>query len=46
MGTPNGREQGLGYLRSFLEEAKASGFVSDSLKRHRIEVAMVAPALR
>jgi polar amino acid transport system substrate-binding protein len=43
MGTPRGRDAGAKYLAAFVEEMKASGFVADSLKRHRIEGAMVAP---
>jgi polar amino acid transport system substrate-binding protein len=43
MGTPRGRDAGARYLREFVEEMKASGFVADALKRHRIEGAAVAP---
>ena len=43
MGTPRGREAGVAYLREFVEEMKASGFVAQSLARHRIEGAAVAP---
>jgi polar amino acid transport system substrate-binding protein len=43
MGTPRGREAGAKYLRQFVEEMKASGFVAEALKRHRIEGAGVAP---
>ena len=32
------------YLRRFVEELKASGFVADSLQRHKINGASVAPA--
>jgi polar amino acid transport system substrate-binding protein len=46
MGTPKGREAGVGYLREFIEEMKASGFVARALERHRIEGAAVAPAAR
>jgi polar amino acid transport system substrate-binding protein len=42
MGTPQGREAGARYLRAFVEEMKASGFVAQSLARHRIEGAAVA----
>ena len=38
-----GREAGLAYLREFIEEMKASGFVAQALQRHRIEGAAVAP---
>ena len=43
MGVPKGRETGLAYLRGFVEEMKASGFVRDALARHAIEGAAVAP---
>jgi polar amino acid transport system substrate-binding protein len=43
MGTPKGREAGAKYLRDFVEEMKASGFVAQALERHRIEGASVAP---
>jgi polar amino acid transport system substrate-binding protein len=36
------REEGVPYLRAFVEELKRNGFVENSLKRHRIEGAMVA----
>ena len=44
MGIPKGREAGLQYVRDFVEEVKASGFVAQALKRHRIEGAAVAAA--
>jgi polar amino acid transport system substrate-binding protein len=37
------RDQGVPYLRAFVEELKGTGFVENSLKRHRIEGAAVAP---
>jgi polar amino acid transport system substrate-binding protein len=44
MGTPRARgDTGARYLREFVEEMKASGFVADALKRHRIEGAAVGP---
>jgi polar amino acid transport system substrate-binding protein len=43
MATPRGRAAGAKYLREFVEEMKASGFVAQSLARHGIEGAMVAP---
>jgi polar amino acid transport system substrate-binding protein len=43
IGTPKGRgEAGLGYLRAFVEEMKANGFVADALKRSG-QTAPVAP---
>lgn len=44
MGTPKGRTAGAAYLRKFVEEMKASGFVADALKRSNQTAAKVAPA--
>ena len=44
MGTPKGRDAGAKYLREFVEEMKASGFVAQSLARHGVDGAAVAPA--
>jgi polar amino acid transport system substrate-binding protein len=44
MGTPQGRNAAAGYLRTFVEEMKASGFVADALKRSNQPDAAVAPA--
>jgi polar amino acid transport system substrate-binding protein len=44
MGTPRGREAAAAYLRGFVEEMKASGFVADALKRSGQGDAAVAPA--
>jgi hypothetical protein len=35
---------GARYVREFVEEVKASGFVARALERHRIQGAAVAPA--
>ena len=43
MGTTKGREAGAAYLRDFVEEMKATGFVAQALARHNIEGAAVAP---
>ena len=43
MGTPKGREAGARYLRAFVEEMKASGFVAEGLKRSGQTDAAVAP---
>ena len=43
MGTPRGREDGVRYLRRFVEEMKASGFVADALARSGQGDAAVAP---
>jgi len=45
MGMPKGRsEAAVRYLRGFVEEMKASGFVADALKRSNQPDAAVAPA--
>jgi polar amino acid transport system substrate-binding protein len=44
MGTPKGRTAAAAYLRTFIEEMKANGFVSDALKRSDQPDAQVAPA--
>lgn len=43
MGTQKGREAGYRYLRAFVEEMKASGFVADALRRANQPEATVAP---
>jgi len=44
MGTPQGRDPaGANYLKSFVEEMKASGFVAEALKRSNQPDATVAP---
>lgn len=44
MGTPKGRDAGAIYLRKFIEEMKASGFVAEALKASGQADAAVAPA--
>ena len=44
MGTPKGRDAGARYLRLFIEEMKASGFVADALARSNQPDAVMAPA--
>ncbi len=44
MGTPKGRTAGAAYLRAFVEEMKASGFVADALKRSNQTAAVAPPA--
>lgn len=44
MGTQKGREVGYRYLRAFVEEIKASGFVADAIKRARQEATVAPPA--
>ena len=46
MGTPRGRAAGARYLREFVEEMKASGFVAASLQRSGQGDATVAPPAR
>ena len=46
MATPKGRGRGGGYLAEFVEEMKASGFVTSALQRHGIEGAALAPPAR
>jgi polar amino acid transport system substrate-binding protein len=44
MAVPKGRDvSGVTYLREFVQEMKSSGFVAQSLQRHGIEGAAVAP---
>ena len=43
LGTPKGREAGARYLREFVEEMKASGFVATGLHRSGQGDASVAP---
>jgi polar amino acid transport system substrate-binding protein len=43
MGTPQGRPAGASYLRGFIEEMKASGFVARELQRSGQTDAAVAP---
>ena len=43
MGTPRGRVAGAQYLGEFVATMKSSGFVAQSLARHGIEGAEVAP---
>ena len=43
MGTPKGRTLAPGYIRDFVEEMKASGFVAEGLRRSNQADATVAP---
>ncbi len=43
MGVPKGRTAAQAWLSAFIEDVKASGFVSNALQRHAIEGAVVAP---
>ena len=44
MGVPKGRALAVDYLRTMIEELKASGFVADALARSGQRDALVAPA--
>jgi len=44
IGTPQGRTAGAAYLRAFVEEMKASGFVADALKRSGQSAPVAPPA--
>ncbi len=44
MASQRGKDAGARYVREFVEEMKASGFVARALERHKIEGAAVAPA--
>ena len=46
MATPKGRADGARYLAEFVEEMKASGFVSTALARHGVEGAAIAPPVK
>jgi polar amino acid transport system substrate-binding protein len=43
MGTPKGRDKAAAFLKTYIEEMKASGFVADALKRSNQPDAAVAP---
>ena len=46
MGCAKSKRAGAGYLRGFIEEMKANGFVADALKRSGQHDATVAPAVK
>ena len=46
MGMPKGRDAGLVYLRAFVEEMKASGFVAQEIARNQVDGATVAEAAK
>ena len=43
MGTPKGRTSGVGPLREFVEEMKASGFVATALQKSGRRDTTIAP---
>ena len=44
MASQKGKDAGARYLREFIEELKASGFVAKAIERHQQPSAVVAPA--
>jgi polar amino acid transport system substrate-binding protein len=42
MAVPKGRDAGAAYVHDFIEEMKSTGFVAQSLLRHKVEGAAVA----
>jgi polar amino acid transport system substrate-binding protein len=42
MAVPRGREAAASYVRDFIEEMKATGFVAQALVRNKVEGAAVA----
>jgi len=43
IGTPKTREAGAAYLRDFVADIKASGFVAQAIERHGVRGVSVAP---
>jgi polar amino acid transport system substrate-binding protein len=43
MASQRGKDAGARYLRAFVEELKASGFVAKAIERHKQSSAVVAP---
>jgi polar amino acid transport system substrate-binding protein len=46
MGTPKGRLNGAAYLRAFVEDVKASGFVAEAIRRSNQQAAVAPPAAK
>jgi polar amino acid transport system substrate-binding protein len=46
MGTPKGRTTGAAFLRAFVEDVKASGFVADAIKRANQSASVAPPAAK
>jgi polar amino acid transport system substrate-binding protein len=44
MASQRGREAGARYVRDFIEEMKATGFVAKALEGHKVQGAAIAPA--
>lgn len=43
IGTPKSRETGARYLKEFVEDLKASGFIGGAISRHKVSGVSVAP---
>lgn len=43
IGTPRGHDRAAAYLREFVEDVKASGFVAKAIERHKQPSTVVAP---
>jgi len=43
VGTPKARQAGATFLRAFVEDVKASGFVAEAIARHNVQGVTVAP---
>jgi polar amino acid transport system substrate-binding protein len=46
IGTPKSRTAAAGYLKAFVEEVKASGFVADAIAKNAVQGVTVAPPAR
>ena len=46
MGTPKGRPARAGYLRTFVEDVKASGLVAEAVKRANQSAAVAPPVAK
>ena len=46
MGTPKGRTAGAEYLRAFVEDVKASGFVADAIRRADQSATVAPPVVK
>ena len=43
IGTPRSRETGARYLKEFVEDVKAKGFIGEAISRHKVNGVTVAP---
>ena len=44
IGTPRGRDAGATYLRGFIEDVKASGFVAQAMEKHGVRGVSIVPS--